>query len=339
LYNGSVNSCPYIKDSTSNYQGTVYVVSGSAGQLEGEQPGYPHDALPFSNSTVGGSMILEVKGNRLDAKWICADGVIRDKFTMMKDVNKKTVVPVNEGSSVDLTASFNSNYIWQGISSTDKSVTVTPTDTTVYTVKDNNSCLVDTFVVQVLGVPLPLSWGYIKASHYDANSNLVSWQTLQEKDTRLFEIERSENGSNFSAIGTVNAAGNSTAPLIYSFFDKTIEAGKPAYYYRVRQTDISGRSTYSSIVQVSGNNGTSVNTDVIVAPNPAYSNQMQISVNGTNTVNASILLTDLSGKVILNKKLSLTSSGQLFLPVINSGIYLLSITSEASSSVRKIVIQ
>jgi hypothetical protein len=339
LYNGSVNSCPYIKDASSNYQGTVYVVSGSAGQLEGEQPNYPHDALPFSNSTVGGSMVLEVKGNRLDAKWICADGIIRDKFTMMKDVNKKTVVPVNEGSSVNLTASFNSDYMWQGSNNTNKSITVTPTDTTVYTVKDNNSCLTDTFVVQVLGVPLPLSWGYIKARHYDAGSNLISWQTLQEKDTRLFEIERSENGIHFAVIGTVNAAGNSINPLAYSFLDKNIETPKPVYYYRIRQTDNNNRSTYSSIVQVSGNNGTLLNTEVIVAPNPAQSNQMQISVNSNNTVDADIILTDLSGKVIFTKKLSLSSSGQVFLPVINSGVYLLSITSETSSSVRKIVLQ
>ncbi len=47
LYDGSANSCPYVKDSAGNYQGTVYVVSGSAGQLGGEQPGYPHNALPF----------------------------------------------------------------------------------------------------------------------------------------------------------------------------------------------------------------------------------------------------------------------------------------------------
>jgi hypothetical protein len=339
LYNGSTNSCPYIKDSASNYQGTVYVVSGSAGQLEGEQPNYPHDALPFSNSTVGGSMILEVKGNRLDAKWICADGVIRDKFTMMKDVNKKVVAPINEGASINLTASFNSDYIWQGVSSTDKSVTVSPSDTTVYTVKDNNNCLADTFIVQVIGGPLPLSWGYIKASHYDATTNLVTWQTLQEKNTSTFAVERSENGIAFAAIGTLPATGNSNIPVVYSYLDKTIVTGKPAYYYRIRQTDLDGKFTYSSIVQVSGNNGTTGNNEVIVAPNPAHSNQMQISVSGNNNVPADIILTDLSGKVITNRKCLLTNKGQLFLPQINSGIYLLSITSEGNSSVRKIVIQ
>ncbi|HCN84588.1 MAG TPA: metallophosphoesterase, partial [Sphingobacteriaceae bacterium] len=85
LYDGSKYSAPYIKSSKNN-QGTVYVVSGSAGQLGGHTLTYPHDAMYYSNYEVGGSVMLEVQGNKLDLKWICSDGQIRDHFTMMKDV-------------------------------------------------------------------------------------------------------------------------------------------------------------------------------------------------------------------------------------------------------------
>ncbi len=34
--------------------------------------------------------MLEIQDNRLDLKWICADGVVRDKFPMMKEVGKNT---------------------------------------------------------------------------------------------------------------------------------------------------------------------------------------------------------------------------------------------------------
>jgi hypothetical protein len=85
LYDGSKNSAPYIKNSKNN-QGTVYVVSGSAGALGGAQPNYPHNAMYYSNNEFGGALMLEVQGNRLDLKWICSDGQIRDHFTMMKDV-------------------------------------------------------------------------------------------------------------------------------------------------------------------------------------------------------------------------------------------------------------
>jgi acid phosphatase type 7 len=83
---GSPNSKPYLKDRVHN-EGTVYIVTGSAGKLGGEQPTFPHNAMYFSDATHGGASILEINGNRLDFKWICADGVIRDHFTMMKEEN------------------------------------------------------------------------------------------------------------------------------------------------------------------------------------------------------------------------------------------------------------
>jgi hypothetical protein len=80
---GSPNSAPYVKD-RAHPEGTVYLVTGSAGKLGGEQTSFPHDAMYFSDADHGGASILEINGDRLDLKWICADGVIRDHFTMMK---------------------------------------------------------------------------------------------------------------------------------------------------------------------------------------------------------------------------------------------------------------
>src|SRR4051794_38246004 len=86
-YNGTSNSCPYIKNSTAVRNGIVYALIGSAGQIGGTAPGYPHNAMQISNNSNGGAMVIEIEDNRLDAKWVCSDGVIRDRFTIMKDVN------------------------------------------------------------------------------------------------------------------------------------------------------------------------------------------------------------------------------------------------------------
>ncbi|HZE85059.1 MAG TPA: metallophosphoesterase, partial [Puia sp.] len=158
-YDGSNNSCPYIKDEASGNQGTVYVVSGSAGQLGGQQSGYPHNAFPHSDAMHGGSCILEVQGNRLELKWICADGVIRDRFTMMKNVNQRQVISIKKGETVRLAASFTGAYHWNAAGSgskagsknfpDEKSIEVSPASNTVYTVKDNFNCLKDSFEVKV----------------------------------------------------------------------------------------------------------------------------------------------------------------------------------------------
>lgn len=86
LYDGSKNSTPYLKRSSDN-RGTVYVVSGSSGALGGHKETYPHNAMFYSNNEIGGAVMLEVQGNRLDLKWISSDGKIPDHFTMMKDVS------------------------------------------------------------------------------------------------------------------------------------------------------------------------------------------------------------------------------------------------------------
>jgi 3',5'-cyclic AMP phosphodiesterase CpdA len=146
LYDGTDNSCPYVKDSTSN--GTVYVVSGSAGKLGGMQPDYPHNAMQYANAIEGGAAMLEVEGNRLDLKWICADGVIRDHFTMMKEVNKHQVIKAKAGSKVTLTASFTGNYNWSEKGQQTNSITVFPrVGKTEYTVVDKEGCLKDTFTI------------------------------------------------------------------------------------------------------------------------------------------------------------------------------------------------
>jgi hypothetical protein len=149
LYNGARNSCPYIK-SDANNQGTVYVVSGSAGQLGPKQTTYPHSAFFYSNNTIGGAAMLEVNENRLDLKWICADGEIRDSFTMMKNVNKKQTIRIRRGETAVLTASYVGNYKWSAGNQATRSISVSPTSRrSKYIVKDEHSCVQDEFEVIV----------------------------------------------------------------------------------------------------------------------------------------------------------------------------------------------
>lgn len=82
---GSVNSQPYVKNK--NNQGTVYVVSGSAGALDHVQKTYPHNALPYSDATLGGASLLTADGNKLLVEWIRSDGKVADAFTIIKNKN------------------------------------------------------------------------------------------------------------------------------------------------------------------------------------------------------------------------------------------------------------
>ena len=66
------------------HKGTVYMVAGSSGDVDDPSDGtYDH---PVMASTVVelGSVVIDINGNRLDAKFVNDKGEIRDYFTMLK---------------------------------------------------------------------------------------------------------------------------------------------------------------------------------------------------------------------------------------------------------------
>ena len=153
-YDGGVNSCPYTSTSARSKHGTVYVVAGSAGQIGGTQASFPHAAMYYSNATTGGSLVIEIQGNRLDAKFVAADNEIKDQFTIFKDVNKTTTISVSPGQPATISASWTGNYNWSTGAITKSIVVNNATAGNYhYYVTDNvnaaNKCLGDTFHINV----------------------------------------------------------------------------------------------------------------------------------------------------------------------------------------------
>lgn len=185
-YDGTANSCVYNKQSAT--KGTIYAVVGSGGRLEtGVQATWPHDAMAASyDITVQGSYLIEIEGNRMDVSWVTIDtepNVVKDKFTVMKDVNTspELVTVANSAPTVTLTAPWIGNYLWSN-GATTRSITVAATNT-AYTVTDGNTaCLSKTFTVNVSSCPQtmtitsPISSGTVKyeVSETIAATNIIS---------------------------------------------------------------------------------------------------------------------------------------------------------------------
>lgn len=149
LYDAATNSSTYVKSAAEIRNGIVYAVVGSSGQAFTSSPGYPHNAMAYSNITKGGALFFEIECNRLNAKWISEDGVIRDNFTIFKEVNKTTEAITAPGTTIDLDASWNGSYNWIAGAIT-KSIQVAPTSNSFYSVADNERCLTDLFKVNVM---------------------------------------------------------------------------------------------------------------------------------------------------------------------------------------------
>ena|SRR6185369_2240355 len=67
-------------------RGTVYVVAGSSGWATGES--HRHPAM-FFNELQLGSMVIDIDGNRLDAKFLRETGEIDDWFTLIKSTPRE----------------------------------------------------------------------------------------------------------------------------------------------------------------------------------------------------------------------------------------------------------
>lgn len=92
---------------------------------------------------------------------------------------------------------------------------------------------------------------------------VLNWATAQEINSALFAVERSADGAVYNTIATLAAAGNSNNEVRYSYTDRLPFTGK--IYYRLKQVDADGKTTYSSVATV---NATGQTTGLRVYPNP-----------------------------------------------------------------------
>lgn len=338
-YDATVNSCPYYKSEHTGNDGTLYVVTGSAGQRggAGSIPGFPHNAMYYSNATEAGAMMLEVNGNRLDAKWVSQSGIIEDQFTMMKEVNRNTTYTTAVGSPVTLEASYIGSYVWTDAQTT-SSVTVTPAEegTSVYIVKDDKNCVADTFNVIASRI-LPLTWKSIKAWYNEAEAaNVLTWETMNEVNVTAFDIERSADGIHFSKIGTVTAEGN-IENHSYAFSDREILTAIQKYYYRIKQRDADGKFTYSSIVSIDRLGD--ANFDVQIVPNPGRQGQVRIKLISGKKRNVEYSIVNAVGKLIMSKKILVDKKSQSVLPNVQAGVYFVRIAYDGRVVTKKFIVE
>lgn len=95
------------------------------------------------------------------------------------------------------------------------------------------------------------------------NSALLEWQTASEQNNAGFDVEKSADGIRFTSIATIAGAGNSNQTLAYSYTDHNPTNG--INYYRLKQTDFDGTSSYSSVQSIRFAHGVSVSVRPAVA--------------------------------------------------------------------------
>jgi hypothetical protein len=140
-------------------------------------------------------------------------------------------------------------------------------------------------------IVLPLSWLSFTVKKVNTTS-LLDWRTANELQVAHFEIERSANGIYFEKIG-ITIAKNGTQND-YKFTDIKPIVGKN--YYRIKQIDVEGKFSYTSIDMVDFGK---IDKLIAITNNPSNNPVIKITTNNI----ATLLLFDANGKIVHKQSL------------------------------------
>lgn len=151
----------------------------------------------------------------------------------------------------------------------------------------------------------------------------LKWDVEWELNNDKYDIERSADGINFTKIGTLKSNADQTTKQSYQFQDASFAAGTAAFY-RLKQTDLDGKFSYSKVAYV--NDKTSAAGEYSLFPNPLNSSNNTIQIKGiaSNEVNfKNIQVTDMAGR---NIPYQIVGANAIEInPATASGLYLVQV--------------
>ena len=166
------------------------------------------------------------------------------------------------------------------------------------------------------------------------SSNHLSWRANSTNEQEYFIVEKSYDGRKFSAVANMKVQG--VGDFSYSFTD----AANSKVFYRLKLVDVSGKTNYSQIIYL---DATKENTGLIqkIYPVPAKE-VINTQLWSNKDQQASILLTDVSGKTVVIKNQLLTTginNCPIDVQKLNAGLYILKIVAGNVAETRPVMIQ
>lgn len=189
--------------------------------------------------------------------------------------------------------------------------------------------------IWVVNVPivLPVTWLDVQAIPAGTNSIRVKWSIIAQLNNAGFVVERSENGRDFYPIGSVpNQVGSAGLAYSYSFDDNNV-LQEINYYYRIKQIDLDGRSSYSKIVSIKLKSPTT--NSLQIRPNPIVGGKLNFNVFAQSPEQLKINIVDMAGRILQTSSYKAVAGNNNYtidVARFSSGNYLLKIEKEDGST-------
>lgn len=146
----------------------------------------------------------------------------------------------------------------------------------------------------------------------------LNWTTSSEVNNEYFSIQRSVSDIySFETIDRIEGAGNSVVELSYTYEDKLDLRGQQNIYYRLKQTDYDGKSSYSNIItaKFDCDTGDAFNA----SPNP-FSGEINMSIQ--NDDGSQIIVLDTQGSIVYDSQKMYVHQSKISTTDWPSGLYI-----------------
>jgi hypothetical protein len=193
----------------------------------------------------------------------------------------------------------------------------------------NNATKYITIASINVATPLPVALLDFQATYHADHRNVdLTWQTQSEHNSDYFDVQKLE-GNEWMTLDIVKAKGESQTLTSYATIDPSPVFGEN--YYRLKQVDLDGNFTYSTVRLVN----LEMSTEVYLFPNPAQ-DRAQIVQKGI--ANNSITILDESGRKV-TPELHIISEDSLEINTgyLANGVYLIYL--ENHSEVLKLTVK
>jgi hypothetical protein len=180
------------------------------------------------------------------------------------------------------------------------------------------------FAVSSFGA-LPLTWLSISGRNI-GHDNYIYWSTTAEINNDHFSVEVSANGVDFTEVGRVPSRRASSGVSDYSFIHRNVTP--PTAYYRVKQVDLDGRSSYSKVIVLTTENNPGAG--FLFVTSPSYE-RVSALISATRSFTTDIMLLDMTGKILQRLPLTLNRGANMANINLNGaaqGIYILQYRNE-----------
>ncbi len=170
---------------------------------------------------------------------------------------------------------------------------------------------------------LPVTWLSVRAARGANSTATVTWSVTNEVNIKNYTVQYSEDGTTYKDGCTVTPSNRGAYSCALP-----ADAAK-VYYFRVRDTDLTGRWSNSIIVRLDKEVG---GVHFTLSPNPAH-HEATLSYTLPAAGAATLTLTNGAGATLWQQRQTLGTSGTVKIPVRNlpAGIYYLRITTDRVS--------